>query len=121
MRILCLCWIGLALVTMMRQQPAKRAAVPAEVSKWIAVAPPKPGSGEWYAAINDLDHEWILSLVNGRVVARARKEHRPPRPKLPFEIARTRDTAGEPCAFKTSDGWLIGFNAGEWGGSLNND
>lgn len=67
---------------------------------------------------NGSEYEWMLSLRNGKPWARLRNDNTDTLAHLPFKLPRSREFPGEQCAFKTEDGWLVGFDAGEFGGSL---
>jgi hypothetical protein len=100
------------------QLAALRAAIaePAyskDPSKWIAVPPPLPGSPQWYAA-NNAYCAWGVSLQNGR----AHVEWIDPKLSNPNAPAFLKPTTSSLCARRVEDGWLVGSDSGEWGGSL---
>ena len=104
---------------------------PSELSKWAKVQLPKVGDGRWFNANQDIKHEWIVYLSGDRPSARLRSVKReqgspyPERqesyPPMPFVVptGHMKDgLAGEWSSVQVSDGWLIGYNAGEWGSWL---
>jgi hypothetical protein len=104
---------------------------PADLSKWVARQPPKMGDKRWFAAANDTRHEWLVYLHEGRPSARLRAvkrekgspypEKQESYPPMPFKVPQgsAKDgLTGEWFSVKVSDGWIIGFDAGEWGAWL---
>lgn len=100
------------------------AEIPDDLEQWIAVAPPEPGSEAWFAANHD-GREWVVSLRDGHPRAKLRGEARGGSVQqsvpLPFEIepGPARDgLAGRRLSTRVADGWLVAFNAGEFGAGL---
>jgi hypothetical protein len=104
---------------------------PADLSKWLKTQPPQVGDGRWFTANYDVGYEWVVYLLKGRPSARPRAAKRdkgspyPERqewyPPMPFAIEQGSAEDGlarEWFSVQVSDGWIIGFNAGEWGGAL---
>jgi hypothetical protein len=104
---------------------------PTDLSKWIASEPPKVGDARWFAANYDTHREWVVFLQEGRPSVRMRAARRvngssyPERqesyPQMPFKVphgSADEGLAGEWFSVKVSDGWIIGYNAGEWGAAL---
>jgi hypothetical protein len=60
--------------------------------------------------------EWTVSYENGSV--RALKSDSGHMDKLPFNYQRSEDRAGDRYVERVSDGWIVGFDAGEFGGAL---
>lgn len=86
------------------------------LSAWHQVAAPKEGSTELHQA-NYSRQEWDVTLAHGHPTAyllSGGMSHA----HLPFRIAFNTERRGDQFAVRVSDGWLVGFNAGEWGGSL---
>ncbi len=103
---------------------------PADLSKWIRKEPPKKGDGRWRTA-NASDYQWVVMLRENRPSARLRATKRtkdstdPERqesyPLMPFTVphgSAKEDLAGEWFSVQVSNGWIIGFNAGEFGAGL---
>lgn len=90
---------------------------PNDITQWISVLPPKAGSDEGYSA-NWSNHEWQVYLDGGAVHAKPYDPNGRIGENPGFEIPQSKATRGRECTIKVTDGWLIGFNAGEWGGSL---
>ena len=68
---------------------------------------------------NHSKHEWEVKLESGRVLINPFSLGN--QRSLPFNIAASEEGAGlqgERHIEKVNDGWLVGFDAGEWGGSL---
>ncbi len=91
---------------------------PCYVSEWISTSPPEYGTDAWYSA-NYSAHEWNVYLHAGKVCTRLL----PPKRNIigdqpDFVIPDSRNSWGQKYTLKVNDGWLIGYNAGEWGGSL---
>jgi len=94
---------------------------PADLGRWYVAAPPEELSDEWLAAQMDTEHEWVVTPGEAapRVDIRGRQQENPP--PLPFEIEpgpAREGLAGRRTAIKVDDGWLVGFNAGEFGAGL---
>jgi hypothetical protein len=103
---------------------------PADLSKWLVRRPPDDEE-RGRAANHDTEHEWIVFLTGDRPSVRlravkrdksspypSRQESYPPMPfKVPQGTAKE-GLRGEWCSLEVPDGWLIGFNAGEFGGAL---
>lgn len=92
------------------------------LKEWITVPMPKFEEGvkeaAWYAA-NYSNHEWEVYLDDGIICAR---EYNPKKEiigeKPQFKIPDSKQARGRKYTLHATDGWLIGYNAGEWGGSL---
>jgi hypothetical protein len=87
---------------------------------WSETGPPSAmiSNGNSLACANYSRHEWKVSSTNiGLRVVDAGTEKREVTP-LPQGFVRTSQMRGVAITAKTSDGWLIGFDAGEFGGGL---
>lgn len=90
------------------------------IEGWVRVAAPAPGSESWYCD-NYSSSYWEVSgspIVSIRAVTRHGSGTKEP---LPFEIPaapRNQDLAGDRRVKQVPDGWLVGFDHGEWGGGL---
>jgi hypothetical protein len=92
---------------------------PTALGKWTILDPPGRQSGEWLVANNDFKHEWVVTLRDGRPVAHLRVKEAPA--PLPFEIApgtAREGLSGQRLSTKVSDGWIVAYNAGEFGAGL---
>jgi hypothetical protein len=100
---------------------AGEADFPDDLEKWIAVEPPKAGSDPWFVANYDVKHEWVVSLRDGHPRAEIRnREEELPTP-LPFELEKgtaEEGLAGRRFSTKVVDGYIVAFNAGEFGAGL---
>ena len=104
---------------------------PTDLAKWISTQPPEVLDERWLAANHDTENAWVVFLSGGRPSARLRtvkrekgspypekQESYPPMPfKVPEGLA-TEGLAGEWFSAQVADGWIIGFNAGEFGAGL---
>ncbi|AGA26861.1 SMP-30/gluconolactonase/LRE family protein [Singulisphaera acidiphila] len=94
---------------------------PRVLEQWYVTAPPEEGSDQWFAANADVDHEWVVTPGdNGPRVHKGglRKENPS---SLPFAIqsgSAKEGLFGERTIAKVDDGWIVGFNAGEFGAGL---
>ena len=124
-------WVVLAALLIQSGTPVARADYPAILAAWVVTRPPGVGDSRWLAANSDTGHEWVVFLsdrrpsVRPRSVRRERDSPYPERqesyPRMPFAIPRgtAKDgLAGEWFSTRVADGWLIGFNAGEFGSAL---
>ena len=104
---------------------------PAYLSDWVARKPPESGEDRWLDANNDAEHEWVVYLVKDRPMVRLWKEksgeaakyldRRNSSPSMPFKVplgSMKEGLAGEWSSVEVEDGWLVGYNAGEWGAWL---
>lgn len=86
------------------------------VTNWISTPAAKLSEKYWSSA-NWSDIEWVVDSQNGRIFAW--QGAKSPSTNLPFEIKQSSsDQRGTRHAVKVADGWLAGWNAGEWGGSV---
>ena len=91
-----------------------------DLAKWVATDPPKPDSDRWRTA-NSSSREWSVTLREGRPFAQFHNPRVDDSAKLPFTIERAMAAdglAGDIYATKVGDGWIVGFNAGEFGAGL---
>ena len=104
---------------------------PADLAKWISTQPPQVLDERWVAANHDTKNEWVVFLLEGRPSVRLRAvkrekgsyypEMQESYPVMPFKVPRgsAKDgLAGEWFSLQVADGWIIGFNAGEFGAGL---
>jgi hypothetical protein len=89
-----------------------RAAVPTG----FVELPVRPSRSDFDCA-NYSQSEWAVSLSNDTLRALPRNEAKSG-DQLPFAFKRGEDQVGEQRVRKVSDGWLVGFNSGEFGGGL---
>jgi hypothetical protein len=110
---------------------ARSADFPADLTKWLVTAPPDRNDDRYWDAYEDNKHSWVVFLQGDRPTARlwmAKREqgsHYPSMqesyPPMPFKIEddiNVEGHSGEWFSKKVKDGWIIGFNNGEWGGGL---
>jgi len=92
------------------------------IATWKVVIPAKPGSVGWYCE-NSFDLVWQVSLNDGVVEAKGLTleelysvEFNSPAATPQFSFGKLRDF---PRRFvEVDDGFLVGYNKGEWGGKL---
>jgi len=91
------------------------------LSDWIQVPPPEPGGPSWYCDNYSPSH-WEVSetpSLSFRAVedpATGRRQD-----PLPFELTADpsdHDLDGDRLVRRLANGWLVGFDNGEWGGGL---
>ncbi|PZO05250.1 MAG: hypothetical protein DCF27_14020 [Lysobacteraceae bacterium] len=97
---------------------------PEDVAGWTAVTiPPKAARADrlaWLYAASYSDLEWQVKLAGDHVAATAFDASRHEKQiaaVLPF-VPKVDRYTGAQAARKVSDGWLVAFNRGEWGGAL---
>ena len=87
---------------------------------WSEARPPAEEirEGNSLACANYSHHEWkVISGADGlQVVDDAEKVREAP--VLPSHLALSKDMRGRVVTLRISDGWLLGFDAGEFGGGL---
>jgi hypothetical protein len=110
--------MGLAVMTLPASQGAD---FPSDLGQWFVTDPPKISSDQWHAANADVDHEWVVTPgKSGPQVKRGGRLLDNPS-SLPFEIKPARaeqGLAGRRITTRVDDGWIVGFNAGEFGAGL---
>jgi hypothetical protein len=91
-----------------------------DLAKWIVTDPPARDSPRWQAA-NQASREWTVLLQQGRPFVRRQMAADDEAGKLPFTIEQgmaADGLAGRLYAAKVADGWIVAFNAGEFGAGL---
>lgn len=95
---------------------------PRDVAKWQEVpVPPKSDTGArqvWSYAANYSPHGWRVYLDGNRVFARLATEKSPERKDGPKFIPRAGGFRRARAYAAVDDGWLVGFNDGEFGAAL---
>jgi hypothetical protein len=99
----------------------QREDFPGELRRWYVTDPPEVRSDQWFAANADVDHEWVVTPgdTDPRVKIRGHEEESSS--SLPFVIksgSPREGLAGNRTTAKVDDGWIVGFNAGEFGAGL---
>jgi hypothetical protein len=101
--------------------PALVSACEFPVADWRAFPPPADRGSVpfmlWEHAANASRRAWTVYRAAGAVCARALDESRREAPALPF-AAQVAAFSEARAALEVPDGWLVGFNRGEWGGAL---
>jgi hypothetical protein len=82
---------------------------------WVEA--PAPSQNNSLQCANYSRHEWSVERSNGINVYDSAVDKRPG-VVLPSGLVRTKEMIGKPTAQKVDDGWLVGFDAGEFGGGL---
>ena len=109
--------VGLALVT-----SAAEPDYPRQVTRWHEVSSPPvsdvPAYMVWEYAANYSRNEWRVFANHAQICAQLTTAEPPHQPERP-NFAPKADPFRNASAFaRVDDGWLIGFNEGEWGGAL---
>lgn len=82
---------------------------------WVPIEP----DGDRLRCANYALDEWRVSIDAGALVFTESKNHEPDTgPALPFTPQQQTVTRGRRHVLAVPDGFLVGFDAGEWGGSL---
>ena len=94
--------------------------VPVHLVRWLEFDPPEFGSDAWFVANNDARHEWIVFLRDGELCARLRAadDLRPEPLPFPIEADVPHGLALRRSVVRVADGWIVGFNQGEFGGQI---
>ncbi len=95
---------------------------PHELEGWLAwPRPPEtdtPGRVVWGYASNYSPLTWVVALQDGKVRASLDSEPAPvTQPRPPFE-PQTREFRSASTFAQVEDGWIVGFNRGEFGAAL---
>lgn len=101
--------------------PAEPGGVPDDPEKWVETDPPEYGSDRWRVASVDVGHEWAVVLRGGRPRVRPCGPEGEAVGSLPSRVepgSSREGLAGTRLSVKVSDGWLVAFNAGEFGAGL---
>lgn len=107
--------VGVLAVPVTSAAGAPIVAVP-PLSQWISIAPFKTGSKEMSCANRHVGGEWTISSEGAQLQVH-RFEH-PPDPPLRFALPRGSPFERPSSSLEVSDGVLVGFDGGEWGGGL---
>ncbi len=102
------------------QSNASQEEFPESLNKWHEFEAPEIGSQEWEDANAD-SHEWMLTRGEKDVSAKLRKGDVNDKVKIPFKIKpglSSEGLAGRRTVVEVENGWLVGFNAGEFGGAV---
>lgn len=88
------------------------------LANWLSIDASKLTPAYWKAA-NWSEFDWTVKLLNGIPIAIPAEQLHSTNSVLPFPIkAGAAEQRGEPHVVKVVDGWLVGWNSGEWGGSV---
>lgn len=99
------------------QTASAQSEIPKEVSKWIALKPPQIRSERWTAATYS-HYSWIVSGKNGNVIASYTNTVKRPENRPPFQVGVSKTLRGNIQSIQVKNGYLVGRDAGEWGGNL---
>jgi hypothetical protein len=109
-----------ALAVVLSSLPILDAELP-PISEWKEVTvPPKAQYVDymlWEYSASYSPHEWQVLSKDGMPHAKVRDTAAYPFVTPPF-TARTKELSSIGDALQVEDGWLVGFNQGEWGGAL---
>lgn len=101
---------------------ATHAATPPAPEGWVVYPTPKRDACEWSRA-NMSKREWRVRVEEGRLRIESTSVPLPARTdtpnfEIPLPIQEQREPPCTACIAQVDDGWLVGFNVGEWGGRL---
>jgi hypothetical protein len=98
----------------------QRAALPVPAG-WSLYPKPASESPDMLCG-NYSKRSWFVSLEGGQLKTESRSEDEYRKDALPFKISLKKNQGdgigGRRFAYQLNDGWLVGFNRGEFGGSL---
>jgi hypothetical protein len=83
---------------------------------WTAL-PSRPEAEEVRCTLYSLDF-WFVEDIDGRIKAGPDLTAPPPRDRLPFRVTGESNRSGDRHVLRVSDGWIVGFDDGEFGGGL---
>lgn len=110
-----------------KADPSKNASgrpfVPSAVASAMpaGLTPVNPPNEEERSTANYSNNEWRVSVDENRTAIVSKRDRKAAGPSLPFPVPQgIRKTIMHPpsVVMKTSDGLLVGFDGGEWGGGL---
>ncbi len=96
-------------------QPAPTPWDSLEAPSWTRL-PERPSNNQ-LECVPYREDFWSVALIDGAVMVRARSTSRVVE-ALPFKYSPQMDQRGDRRVLQVSDGWLVGFDAGEFGGGL---
>jgi hypothetical protein len=94
--------------------------LPPAMAKWHVISPFPDGSVKKTCANYTLD-AWVVSMEKDQIVLSKRYLNMSQPHDLPFQIepgSAEHGLFGERCAHQVDNGYLVGFNAGEFGGAI---
>lgn len=95
---------------------------PRDITKWQeATVPPEKPQGPrmaWFYAANYSNLEWRVFTENGKPSAKNGQEAPAKRPDQPKFTPKAGKFRGASAFAAVDDGWLVGFNQGEFGAAL---
>lgn len=119
MRLACILLHLLVVTPMLR---AAAADYPRELARWQEIAvPSKSDSGSrqvWFFAANRSLHEWRVFFQGGQPQVQLTSEAPAARTGRPKFTPRAGPLGLAPNVVEVADGWLVGFNQGEFGAAL---
>jgi len=109
--------LGLLVMTSFADQPTR---FPTDLSRWHVTERPTREGDQWRVANGD-KHEWGVSHGDAGPRADLRPRGRAVPAPLPFKIepgSALDGLAGERKSVRVDDGWVVSFNAGEFGAGV---
>ena len=98
---------------------------PREISQWQEVIVPpiadKATHAVWFFAANNSSHEWRVRSDGEKIIAKLRPVNYSEQRERPRFTPKAERFVGAPLLARfahVQDGWLVGFNEGEFGGAL---
>ena len=94
---------------------------PSDLERWYVTDPPEVQTVPWWVAQTDIKHEWVVTPGDAGPRVKLLIQQKDSPSPLPFEIkpgSAREGLAGERKTAKVDDGWIVSFNAGEFGAGL---
>jgi hypothetical protein len=95
---------------------------PRDITKWQEVAVPAESDQgarmAWVLAASYSKHEWRVFTKDGQPFAQLKYERQEKRPDRPSFTPEAEEFRGASAFAAVDDGWLVGFNQGEFGAAL---
>lgn len=118
MKHLLLCIVPLILLVYVAQdQTIAQQDSPPVPANWSMYPKPASGGPDMRCG-NYSKRSWFVSLENEELKIATRAERSDSPGTLPFRLRLPDSAGGHRVVHQLDDGWLVGFEAGEWGGSL---
>ena len=93
-----------------------------DVTQWLEVAvPPESDRGDrmvWFYAASDSKHRWRVFMKDGQPLVQLETNEPEKVEKKPKFIPAAEKFGGGSAFAEVDDGWLVGFNLGEFGAAL---
>jgi hypothetical protein len=112
----------LALLALVMVAQATELPYPPEVARWKEIAIPaetdKGAQMAWFYAANYSRHEWRVIAEGNKIVAQLTDQKQEEKRERPAFNPKADQFSGASLFSRVDDGWLVGFNHGEFGAAL---